>query len=121
MNTKIELDKILPDSEELLKAFINDGKETSVVVQRGLKELLELPVVEGYIKNDKRYAFDASYAEVLVKDAEVEVKKAEVEVEKGIKEVLQIEAIVQPYVTPKNIATVLADVGDVVKVVAPLL
>ena len=115
MNTKVELDKILPDSEELLKAFINDGKKESVVVQRGLKELLELPVVEGYVKND------ASYAEVLVKDAEVEVKKAEVIVEKGIKEVLQIEAIVQPYVTPKNIETVLADVGDVVKVVAPLL
>ena len=121
MNTKIELDKILPDSEELLKAFMNDTKETTVVVERGLKELLQLPVVDGYVKNDKRYAFDPSYAEVLVKDAEVEVKKGEVEVEKGIKEVLQIEAIVQPYVTPQNIATVVADVGDVVKVVAPLL
>ena len=102
MNTKIDLEKFLPDTEELLKIFYND---ISGVQINGLPELLKLPVVAGYNRNDNRYVYDASYvAGVVNKD----LKDAEVIVEDAGK--VLTEAV-----------TVVEDVAKVVDVVKPLL
>ena len=91
MNTKIDLEKFLPDSEELLKIFYDD---ISGVQISGLPELLKLPVIPGYKKNDNRYVYDASYVGEVVKDAEVIVEDAVTVVE----EVKKMVDVVKPLI-----------------------